>query len=58
MANRDTTMYRDMNDQEIEHLESKAVDALHYTRDFELDTGMSRIDPSSYEPPNPTHRRR
>lgn len=59
MTNRDTMpMYRDVNDQEIERLENKAFEAIHYSRDFELETGISRIYPSAYEPPKPTHRRR
>lgn len=57
MSNRDTLLYRDMNDQEIDRLESTAIDALHYARDFELETGMSRIDPSAYARPKPTHQR-
>lgn len=59
MLNRNVMpMYRDMNDQETERLEFQALEALHYSRDFELETGMSRIDPAAYEPPIPTHRRR
>lgn len=59
MSNRDTmTMYRDVNDQEIERLENRAIETLNYSRDFELDTGMAHIDPSSYEPLHRTSYRR
>jgi hypothetical protein len=45
MPRLDTTlMYRDQNDMEREALETRALETIAYSRDCELETGLSTID--------------